>query len=37
VYGLTPPRLATTAARAGEIAGATLARLASVEVDALIL
>ena len=37
LYGLTPPRLATTAERAHEIAGATLARLASVELDALIL
>ena len=37
LYGLTPPRLATTAERAHEIARATLARLASVELDALIL
>ena len=37
MYGLTPPRLATTAERAHEIARATLARLASVELDALIL
>jgi len=37
LYGLTPPRLATTAERAHEIAGATSARLASVELDALIL
>ena len=37
LYGLTPPRLATTAERAHEIAAATLARLASVELDALIL
>ena len=37
VYGLTPPRLSTTPERAREIAEATLARLASVEVDALIL
>ena len=37
LYGLTPPRLATTAERADEIARATLARLASVELDALIL
>src|ERR687885_2892314 len=36
-YGLTPPRLATTVERADEIARATLARLASVELDALIL
>src|SRR5256885_10735054 len=37
LYGLTPPRLATTAERADEIARAALARLASVELDALIL
>src|SRR3954462_11553093 len=37
LYGLTPPRLATTAERAHEIASATLARLASVQLDALIL
>jgi hypothetical protein len=37
LYGLTPPRLTTTAERAHEIARAALARLASVELDALIL
>jgi hypothetical protein len=37
LYGLTPPRLATIAERADEIARATLARLASVELDGLIL
>src|SRR3954451_1529921 len=37
LYGLTPPRLTTTAERAHEIARAALARLASVELNALIL
>ena len=37
LYGLTPPRLTTTAERAEEIARAALGRLASVELDALIL
>src|SRR3954447_17809134 len=37
LYGLTPPRLTTTAERADEIARAALARLASVELDGLIL
>src|SRR3954468_23381209 len=37
LYGLTPPRLTMTAERADEIARAALARLASVELDALIL
>src|SRR4051795_6867743 len=37
LYVLTPPRNATTAVRKHEIASAALARLASVELDALIL
>ncbi len=37
LYGVTPPRLTTTAERADEIAAATLARLASVGVDALLV
>lgn len=37
LYALTPPRLSTTSERVDEIVGATLARLASVEMDGLIL
>ena len=37
LYGLTPPRLTTTPDRAEEIGRATLARLETVGVDALIL
>jgi hypothetical protein len=37
LYGVTPPRLTTTSERADEIAGATLARLASVGVDGLLV
>jgi hypothetical protein len=37
LYAVTPPRLATTSERADEIAGATLARLASVGVDGLLV
>ena len=37
LYGVTPPRLTTTSERADEIAGATLARLAPVGVDGLLV
>jgi hypothetical protein len=37
LYGMTPPRLATTPERADEIAQATLARLEKVQPDALIV
>jgi hypothetical protein len=37
LYGLTPPRVTTAPQRAGEIARATLMRLASVGADGLIL
>ena len=37
MYGLTPPRLGTASERADEIAAAALGRLASVELDGLIL